>query len=183
MGILPVLGVIRRPVGVVFIAGLIMMATSLLLELFGVDDLRIVVPSLLVPVLVTTVATWFLERIDRNRDRVGWFNCGWILGNRRSVGAEDLVSAAQARGLVVVIPECKEESAYLFVAFAAEYLIRLVDLTVSGSPWMLAMEQRTERIESEGKEYAVLLSHVKQKAPLLEGMKMFFSLSRFALRQ
>ena len=183
MGTLPVLRVILSPVGVVLIAGLIGIAPSLLLVLCGVDEPRIVGPSLLVPVLLAAVATWFRERIERNRDRVGWLYCGWILGDRHTVGAEDLVSAAQARGLVVVIPECKEESAYMFVAFAAEYLDRLADLTMSGSPWMYAMEQRNERIESEGVEYAVLLSHLKQNASLLEGMEMFVSLSRYALRQ
>ena len=183
MGTLPVLKVILSPVGVVIIAGLIGITPSLLLVLCGVDEPRIVGPSLLVPVLMAAGATWTRERIERNRDRVGWLYCGWILGDRRAVGTEDIVSAAQARGLVVVIPECKEDSAYLFVAFAAEYLDRLADLTMSGSPWMLAMERRDERIESEGVEYAVLLSHAKQKASLLEGMEMFVSLSRYALRQ
>ena len=171
------------PVGIVLIAGLVGIAPSLLLVLCGIDEPWIVGPSLLVPVLLASVATWFRERIERNRDRVGWLYCGWIVGTRRAVGIEDLVSAAQLRGLVVMIPECKEESAYLFVAFAAEYLDRLADLTISGSPWMLGMEQRDERIESEGVEYAVLLSHVEYNASLLEGMEMFVSLSRHALRQ
>ena len=183
MGTLPMLRVILSPVGIVLIAGLVGITPSLLLVLCGVDDPRIVGPSLLVPVLAAAVAAWFRERIERNRDRVGWLYCGWISGDRRAVGAEDLVSAAQARGLVVEIPECKEESAYLFVAFAAEYLDRLADLTMSGSPWMLGMEQRDERIESEGVEYAVLLSRGKQKASLLEGMEMFVSLSRYTLRK
>ena len=175
--------VILGPVGIVLIAGLVGIAPSLLLVLCGVDEPRIVGPSLLVPVLAAALAAWFRERIERNRDRVGWLYCGWILGDRRAVGAEDLASAAQARGLVVVIPECKEESAYLFVSFAAEYLDRLADLTMSGSPWMRAMEQRDERIESEGVEYAMLLSHNKQKTSLLEGEEMFVSLSHHALRQ
>ena len=84
------------------------------------------------------------------------------MGTRRAVRIEDLVSAEQARGLVVVIPECKEEGAYLFVALAAEYLDRLADLARGGSPWMLWMKQRVERIESEGVEYAVFLSNGKQ---------------------
>ena len=174
---------ILGPVSIVLIAGLVGITPSLSLVLCGVDEPRIVGPSLLVPVLAAAVATWFRERIERNRDRVGWLYCGWIVGTRRAVGIEDLASAAQARGLVVVIPECREESAYLFVAFAVEYLDRLADLTMSGSPWMYAMEQRDERIESEGVEYAVLLSHVKQRASLLEGMEMFVALSRHALRQ
>ena len=183
MGTPPVRRVILGPVGIVLIAGLVGVVPSFLLELCGVDEPWIVRPSLLVPVLMAAVATWYRERTERNRDRVGWLYCGWILGGRRAVGAEDLVSASQARGLVVVIPECKEESAYLIVAFAAEYLDRLADLTMSGSPWMLAMELRDERIESEGVEYAMPLSHVEQKTSLLEGMEMVVSLSRYALRQ
>lgn len=61
------------------------------------------------PVPVAAEVTWFRERIERNRDRVGWLYCRWILGDCRTVGAEDLVSTAQARGLVVVIPKCKGE--------------------------------------------------------------------------
>ena len=171
------------PVGIVLIAGLVGITPSLLLVLCGVDEPRIVGPSLLVPVLSAAVAAWLRERIERNRDRVGWLYCGWILGNRRAVGIEDLVSAAQAQGLAVVIPECNEEGAYLFVAFAAEYLERLANLTMSGSPWMYAMEQRDERIESEGVKYAVLLSHGKHRTSLLEGEEMLVSLSRHALRQ
>jgi len=170
-------------VWIVLIAGLVGITPSLLLVLCGVDEPGIVGASLLVPVLAAAAAAWFRERIERNRDRVGWLYCGWIVGMRRAVGIEDLVSARQARGLVIGIPECKEGSAYLFVAFAAEYLDRLADLTMSGSPLMYAMEQRDERVESEGVEYAVLLSHNKQKASLLEGMEMFVSLSRHALRQ
>ena len=182
MGTSPVLRVILGPVGIVLIAGFVGITPSLLLVLYGVDEPRIVAPLLLVPVLAAAVATWFRERNDRNRDRVGWLYCGWILGGRRAVGIEDLLSAAQARGLVVMIPECKEESAYLFVAFAAEYLDRLADLTMSGSPWMLGMEQRDERIESEGVEYTVRLTYTEQKASLLEGMEITISLSRYALR-
>ena len=174
---------ILGPVWIVLVAGLVGITPSLVLVLCGVDDPRIVGPSLLVPVLTATVAAWFRERIERNRDRVGWLYCGWIVGTRRAVGIEDLVSAAQARGLAVAIPECKEEPAYLFVAFAVEYLGRLANLTMSGSPWMYVMEQRGERIESEGVEYAVLLSHAEQRASLLEGEEMIVSLSRHALRQ
>ncbi len=174
---------ILGPVWIVIFAGFIGIVPSVLLEICGVDDPKIVVPSFFVPVITAAAAAWFRERIERNRNSVGWLYCGWILGDRRAVGAVDLVSAAQARGLVVKIPKCKEESGCLFVAFAAEYLQRLANLTMSGSPWMYAMEQRDERIEIEGVEYAVLLSHAKQKASLLEGMEMFVSLSRHALRQ
>lgn len=174
---------ILGPVWIVLIAGLVGITPSLLLVLCGVDEPRIVGPSLLVPVLAAAVAAWFRERIERNRDRVGWLYCGWISGDRRAVGAEDLGSAARARGLVVVIPECREEFAYLFVAFAVEYLDRLANLTMNGRPLMYWMEQRDERIESEGVEYAVLLSYVKHRALLLEGMEMSISLSRHALRQ
>ena len=106
------------PVRIVLIAGLIGIIPSLLLVLCGVEEPRIVGPSLLVPVLLAAVATWFRERID-----------------------------------------------------------------MSGSPWMLAMEQRDERIESEGVEYAVLLGHLRHNTSLLEGMEMFVSLSRYALRE
>ena len=174
---------ILGPVWIVLIAGLVGITPSLLLVLCSVDDPRIVVPSLLVPVLAAAVAAWFRERIERNRDRVGWLYCSWIVGTRRAVGIEDLVFAARARGLVVVIPECKEGAAYLFVAFAVEYLDRLADLTMSGSPWMYVMEHRDERIESEGVGYAVLLSHNKLRSSSLEGMEMLVSLSRHALRQ
>ena len=177
------LRVILGPVGIVLIAGFVGITPSLLLVLYGVDDSRVVAPLLFVPVFAAAVATWFRERNERNRDRVGRLYCGWILGDRRAVGNEDLLSAVQARGLVVMIPECKRESAYLFVAFAAEYLDRFADLTMSSSPWMHAMERRAERIESEGVEYAVLLSHAEHNASLLEGMEMFVSLSRYALRQ
>ena len=170
------------PVWIVLIAGLVGITPSLLLVLCGVDDPRIVGPSLLVPVLSAAVAAWFRERIERNRDRVGWLYCGWILGDRRAVGIEDLALAAQERGLMVTIPKCEEESAYLVVAFAAEYLERLTDLTMSGSPLKYGMEERDERIEDEGVEYAVLLSHNSLRAHLLEGMDVIVSLSRHALR-
>ena len=174
---------ILGPVGIVLIAGLAGMATSLLLVLCGFDEPWIVALLLLVPVLAAAVAAWFRERIERHRDRVGWLYCGWIVGTRRAVGMEDLVSAMQARGLVVVIPECKEKAAHLFIAFAAEYLDRLANVTIRGTPWMYAMERRDERIESEDVEYAVLLSYNEHKTPLLEGEEMMVSLSRHALRQ
>ena len=136
------------------------------------------------PVLVAAVATWFRERIDRNRDRVGWLYCGWILGDRRAVGAEDLVSAARgARGHVTVIPECQKEDGYLFVAFAAEYLDRLTNLALSGSPSCMRWNRGTSVIESEGVEYAVLLSHARFRGALLEGEEVIVSLSRYASRQ
>ena len=177
------LRLILGPVRIVVIAGLIGIAPSLLLVLCGVDDPRIVGPLLLVPVLATATATWFRSVLSRNQDRVGWLYCGWILGDRRTVLAEDLVSAAQARGLVVVIPECKEDSGYLFVAFAAEYLYRFANLSLRIAPFMYAMEQREERIKSEGVEYAVFLSHQRQRGPLLEGEEVLVSLSRYALHQ
>ena len=177
------LRVILGPVGIVVIAGLIGIAPSLLLVLYGVDEPRIVGPLLLVPVIAAAVATWFRERIERNRDRVGWLYCGWILGDRRAVGAEDLAASARARGLVVVIPECKEEWGYLFVVFAAEYLDRFTNLSVGGSTFINAMEQRDERIESEGVEYAVFLSHGSQRVPILEGEEVIVSLSRYPSRQ
>ena len=174
---------ILGPMWLVLIAGLVGITPPLLLLHCGVDDPRIVGPTLFVPVLAAVVAAWLRERIERNRDRVGWLYCGWIVGTRRALGIEDVDSAARARGLGVVIPECKEESAYLFVAFAAEYLERLTDLTMSGSPLLYGMEERDERIESEGVEYAVLLSHNKLRADLLEGVEVILSLSRHALRQ
>ncbi|MDE0132242.1 MAG: hypothetical protein OXQ32_08285 [bacterium] len=174
---------ILGPVWIVLIAGLVGTTPALLFVIGGVEEPWIVGPSLFVPVLMSAVATWFHERIERNRDRVGWLYCGWIMGKRRPVGIEDLDCAAQARGLAVVIPECKEEFAYLFVAFAAEYLDRLADLTMSGSPLMYGMEQRGERIESEGVEYAMLLSHNELKTSLLQDGEVLVSLSRHALRQ
>ena len=128
--------VIISPAGVVLIAGLIGIAPSLLLMLCCVNAPKIAGPLLLVPVLVATGGTWFRERIARNSDRVGWLYCGWILVDRHAVGVEDLVSTARARGLVVMIPECKEELGYLFVAFAAEYLDRFITLSLRNGPFM-----------------------------------------------
>ena len=175
--------VILGPVGIVLVAGLVGTTPSLLLVLCGVGEPWIVGPSLLAPVLAAAGATWFRERIERNRDRVGWLYCGWILGERRAVGAEDLASTARARGLVVVIPECEEEWGYLFVAFAAEYLERLTNLSLRNGLLMNAMEQRDERIASEGVEYAVFLSHGRLSGPLLESEEVIVSLSRYASRQ
>ena len=174
---------ILGPVWIVLIAGLVGITPCFSCCGLCVDDPWIVGLSLLVPVIMAAVAAWFRERTDRNRDRVGWLYCGWIVGKRRAVGIEDLDCAARARGLAVVIPECKEEFAYQFVAFAAEYLDRFADLTMNGSPWMPGMEQREECIESEGVEYAVLLSHNKLNVSLVQDEDMLVSLSRHALRQ
>ena len=177
------LRVILSPVGLVLIAGLIGITPSLLLVLCGVDEPRIVGPLLFVPVIAAAVAAWLRERFDQNKDRLGWLYCGWILGDRRAVRAEDLVSAAQVRGLVVVIPECSEEWGYLLVAFAAEYLDRFTTLSLRNGLLMNTMEQRDERIESERVEYATFLSYTRLKGPLLEGEEVIISLSRYASRQ
>lgn len=174
---------IPRSVRIVLLVGLVGAIPSLWLVLYGVDEPRIVGPVLFVPVLAATVATWLLERSERNRDRVGWLYCGWKLGDRRPIGPKEINLAAQARGLVVVIPVCSEESGYLFIALAAEYMDRSIQLSLSGSPFTYAMEQRDDRFVSDGVEHAVLLSYSEQRASLLEGEEVIVSLSRYASRQ
>ena len=175
--------VIRGPVGIVFIAGLLGIVPSVVLVLLGVNDPRVVGPLLVVPVLTAAIATGVREWTDHSRDRVGWLYCGWILGERRAVGIDDLVSATRARGLGVAIPEGRVDGGYLFVAFAAAYLGRLVNLTLGGTPLMYGLELRGERIDHEGVTYVVYLSHQKLDGSLLGGQEIMVTLSRYALRQ